>query len=128
MLAHIADHSVDWWLTTEDLPRPENRVVLTGEGDIQVNYEPNSMPPSGQRLRKLPASDRIPHVLGPFSGPASGMDQAGICRFGEDSATTVLNRDCRAHDVDNLYVVDASFMPTMGAVNPTLMLLPRRCM
>ncbi|MEO0756120.1 MAG: GMC oxidoreductase [Cyanobacteria bacterium J06648_16] len=46
--------------------------------------------------------------------------QAGICRFGEDSAKTVLNRDCRAHDVDNLYVVDASFMPTMGAVNLTL--------
>ena len=46
--------------------------------------------------------------------------QAGTCRFGSDPATSVLNTDCRAHEVDNLYVVDTSFFPSIGAVNPAL--------
>ena len=53
----------------------------------------------------------------PLSGTAH---QAGTCRFGSDAATSVLDLDCRAHEVDNLYVVDASFFPSIGAVNPTL--------
>jgi choline dehydrogenase-like flavoprotein len=44
----------------------------------------------------------------------------GTCRFGDDPANSVLDRDCRAHDVENLYVVDASFMPRSGAINPSL--------
>jgi choline dehydrogenase-like flavoprotein len=53
----------------------------------------------------------------PLSGTAH---QAGTCRFGVDPATSVLNLDCRAHEVDNLYITDASFFPSIGAVNPTL--------
>ena len=53
--------------------------------------------------------------------PVAGCaHQAGTARFGADPATSVLNTDCRAHEVDNLYVVDTSFFPSIGAVNPAL--------
>ena len=46
--------------------------------------------------------------------------QAGTCRFGADPQTSVLDTDCKAHELDNLYVVDTSFFPSIGAVNPAL--------
>jgi choline dehydrogenase-like flavoprotein len=46
--------------------------------------------------------------------------QAGTCRFGDDPATSVLDPNCRAHQVDNLYAVDTSVFPSIGAVNPAL--------
>ena len=46
--------------------------------------------------------------------------QAGTCRFGTDPATSVLDANCKAHELDNLYVVDTSFFPSIGAVNPAL--------
>ena len=53
--------------------------------------------------------------------PVAGCaHQAGTCRFGTDPATSVLNPDCRAHELDNLYVVDTSCFPSIGAVNPAL--------
>jgi choline dehydrogenase-like flavoprotein len=56
--------------------------------------------------------------------PLEGVGhQNGTCRFGPDSKTSVLNLDCRAHDIDNLYVVDASFFPSCGAVNPSLTII-----
>ena len=53
--------------------------------------------------------------------PVAGVaHQAGTCRFGSDPATSALNTDCRAHELDNLYVVDTSFFPSISAVNPAL--------
>ncbi|HEV8194185.1 MAG TPA: GMC family oxidoreductase, partial [Ktedonobacterales bacterium] len=53
--------------------------------------------------------------------PIAGVGhQAGTCRFGADPKTSVLDVNCRAHDVHNLYVVDTSFFPSIGAVNPAL--------
>ncbi len=53
--------------------------------------------------------------------PVAGVaHQAGTCRFGTDPASSVLNTDCRAHELDNLYVVDTSFFPSISAVNPAL--------
>jgi len=53
--------------------------------------------------------------------PVAGVaHQAGTCRFGSDPATSVLDEQCRAHELDNLYVVDTSFFPSIGAVNPAL--------
>ena len=46
--------------------------------------------------------------------------QAGTCRFGDDPASSVLDTNCKAHELDNLYVVDTSFFPSIGAVNPSL--------
>jgi choline dehydrogenase-like flavoprotein len=131
VLRDIATHAVDFWLSTEDLPRPESRVTLERDGSIRLSYE----------VGNQAASDRLYHQLRSMLGhlgmhpdhliprhaylktdiPVAGCaHQAGTCRFGTDPATSVLDVDCRAHEVDNLYVVDTSIFPSIGAVNPAL--------
>jgi choline dehydrogenase-like flavoprotein len=126
----VARHAVDFWLPTEDLPRPENRVTLRPDGRIALDYRPNNQVPKQRLLHAL--KDLLGHVgmhdhLIPRHAylkndiPVAGCaHQAGTCRFGTDPATSVLDTDCRAHEVDNLYVVDTSFFPSIGAVNPAL--------
>jgi choline dehydrogenase-like flavoprotein len=53
--------------------------------------------------------------------------QSGTCRFGTDPATSVLDTNCTAHELDNLYVVDISFFPSIGAVNPALTAMANAC-
>jgi len=130
-LEKIARHAIDFWLSTEDLPRPENRVTLEPDGNIKLTYtETNAV--AKERLRHklksvLGKVDLDPgHLLHRFAYmkndiPVAGCaHQAGTCRFGSDPGDSVLNTDCRAHEVDNLYVVDASIFPSIGAVNPAL--------
>jgi choline dehydrogenase-like flavoprotein len=130
-LEDVARHAVDFWLSTEDLPRLENRVTLRGDGRVSLAYEPTNELPKKQlfaELKKLLGSLGMHHGhLVPRHAylkneiPVAGVaHQAGTCRFGRDPATSVLNTDCRAHEVDNLYVVDTSFFPSIGAVNPAL--------
>jgi choline dehydrogenase-like flavoprotein len=133
-LAKIAAHSVDFWLTTEDLPIPENRVTLASSGDIRLAYrETNHQEATGlsRELRKIlnHIGAAQHHIMdrNAFTGmpiPIAGVaHQAGTCKMGEDPSTSVLNPMCRTHDLDNLYVVDASFMPSIGAVNPALTIM-----
>src|SRR4051794_19410016 len=130
-LDRVARHAVDFWLSTEDLPRPENRVTLTDDGSARLSYTPNNGEPKRRLLHEL--KDMLKHLgmhhdhLLPRNAylkkeiPVAGCaHQAGTCRFGTDPASSVLDRDCRAHEVDNLYVVDTSFFPSIGAVNPAL--------
>jgi choline dehydrogenase-like flavoprotein len=130
-LDRVARHAVDFWLSTEDLPRPENRVTVRGDWSIQLAYEPTNQVPKQRLLAQLKhllkEIGMHEHHLVPRHAylkneiPVAGVaHQAGTCRFGLDPATSVLNRECRAHDVDNLYVVDTSFFPSIGAVNPAL--------
>jgi choline dehydrogenase-like flavoprotein len=130
-LVDIARHAVDFWLSTEDLPRLENRVTLRRDGRVSLVYEPTNELPKKQlfhELKKLLGSIGMHHGhLVPRHAylkndiPVAGCaHQAGTCRFGRDPATSVLNTDCRAHEIDNLYVVDTSFFPSIGAVNPAL--------
>ncbi|WP_144122509.1 GMC oxidoreductase [Catellatospora sichuanensis] len=130
-LADVARHAVDFWLSTEDLPMPENRVTLTEDGNVRLSYR-QSNPTAADRLYHQLKS-MLGH-LGMHSGhllhrwaymkseiPVAGVaHQAGTCRFGTDPASSVLDTDCRAHELDNLYVVDTSFFPSIGAVNPAL--------
>lgn len=122
-LEYLAQHSVDWWVTTEDLPRPENRVTLSADGQIQVHFTPNNLKPHIELISLL---EQHLKELGfyMFWHKRMGIDvfwhQVGTCRFGDDPQTNVLDANCRAHNVENLYVVDASFLPSMGAMNPTL--------
>ncbi len=130
-LRDVARHAVDFWLSTEDLPRPENRVTLTPEGEIMLSYTATNEVPK-QRLyhelkQLLGELDMHRDHLLPHHGylknaiPIAGCaHQAGTCRFGSDPESSVLDTDCRAHEIDNLYVVDASFFPSIGAVNPAL--------
>ena len=130
-LEEVARHAVDFWLTTEDLPDPDNRVTIDRDSRITLAYTPNNQIP----MRKL--YDKLRAMLGeiglqpqhwatrdlymrnaiPLAGCAH---QAGTCRFGDDPAASVLDRDCKAHELDNLYVVDTSFFVSIGAVNPSL--------
>ena len=137
----MARHSLDFWLTSEDLPDPDNRVTLDRHGNIVLRYRPNNE--EGHRrltdrlktlmrqqsrcsehghechqgvfARSLYAGQRIP-----LAGVAH---QNGTVRFGHDPATSALDPTCKAHDLDNLYVVDGSFFPSSAAVNPALTIM-----
>ena len=131
LLEEVARHAVDFWLTTEDLPDPDNRVTVDREGRITLAYKPNNQVPVRKLYEKLRAmlgeiGLQPQHLVArdlymrndiPLAGCAH---QAGTCRFGDDPASSVLDRDCKAHELDNLYVVDTSFFVSIGAVNPSL--------
>jgi choline dehydrogenase-like flavoprotein len=130
-LDEAASHIVDYWLTTEDLPLPENRVTLTDSGDIRLAYRMTNQPEADRlyhELRKILNHTGMPdhHVMekniySSMDIPVAGVaHQSGTARFGHDPATSVLDVDCKAHELDNLYVVDTSFFPSIGAVNPAL--------
>jgi choline dehydrogenase-like flavoprotein len=130
-LRDVALHAVDFWLSTEDLPSPDNRVTLAQDGNIRLSYTPTNNTAAGRLYHQLKSMlGRLGmhegHLLHRFAYmksdiPIAGVaHQAGTCRFGTDPATSVLDVDCRAHELDNLYVVDTSFLPSIGAVNPAL--------
>ena len=130
-LENMARHAVDFWLSTEDLPRPENRVTLDRDGNVRISYTATNGESVKQLYHKLKGllkdtgmhSDHLVprHAYLKTAIPVAGVaHQAGTCRFGSDPGTSVLNVDCRAHELDNLYVVDTSFFPSIGAVNPAL--------
>jgi choline dehydrogenase-like flavoprotein len=130
-LREVATHAVDFWLSTEDLPMPDNRVTLEKDGNVKLAYTANNQE-SGKRLyhelrSMLGHLGMHPDHLIPRNAylkttiPVAGCaHQAGTCRFGNDPATSVLDANCKAHELDNLYVVDTSFFPSIGAVNPAL--------
>jgi choline dehydrogenase-like flavoprotein len=136
----MAKHSLDFWLTSEDLPDADNRVTINRNGEIVLTYKPNNVEAherlqvqlraamkqtscevhgkschEGLFARSLYVGQRIP-----LAGVAH---QNGTIRFGHDPKTSALDPDCKAHEVDNLYVVDASFFPSSGALNPALTIM-----
>jgi choline dehydrogenase-like flavoprotein len=137
----MAKHSLDFWLTTEDLPDPNNRVTLDGDGKIVLSYSPNNLRAHAalkdtlqrymQQQTKCPIHGASCHqgLFGRnlFVGeqiPLAGVaHQNGTIRFGRDAKTSALDPLCRAHEVDNLYVVDGSFFPSSAAVNPALTIM-----
>jgi choline dehydrogenase-like flavoprotein len=130
-LEDMARHAVDFWLSTEDLPQPDNRVTLNRKGEIQLSYKQTNNESAKRLYHKLKkllahtgmhADHLIPrHAYLKTAIPVAGVaHQAGTCRFGSDPGSSVLNTDCRTHELDNLYVVDTSFFPSIGAVNPAL--------
>jgi choline dehydrogenase-like flavoprotein len=133
----MAQHSLDFWLTSEDLPDPENRVTINAAGEIVLSYTPNNQE-AHKRLKKqlskmMNSTSCVFHGSGCHQGlfdrnvfigqqiPLAGVaHQNGTVRFGDDPLTSALDIHCKAHDIDNLYVVDGSFFPSSGAVNPGL--------
>ena len=132
-LEMMAKHSVDFWLTTEDLPDPNNRITINKDGKIKLNYTLNNQKSTKeiykQMKKMLECMDCHMHLIPnnlylSKSIPIAGVGhQAGTCRFGEDPATSVLDINCKAHELDNLYVVDSSFFPSISAVNPSLTIM-----
>jgi choline dehydrogenase-like flavoprotein len=129
----MAKHSLDFWLTSEDLPDPDNRVTIDREGNIVLSYKPNNTAGHERLIKKLEHllqhSGTRPHIIprNLFVGnriPLAGVaHQNGTVRFGRDPKTSALDADCKAHEVDNLYVVDGSFFVSSGAVNPALTIM-----
>ncbi len=114
---------VDWLVMSEDLPRAENRVTVTADGRIRLHYTVNNLTAHRALVREM---RRILRRLGFWlivahsHGSRNTTHQCGTVVFGTDPRTSVLDPYCRAHDVENLYVVDASFFPSSAAVNPAL--------
>ena len=116
---------------SEDLPLPDNRVRLTADGRINLDYTYNNLEGHERLVKKLHASlDGFVDHAHPISQHHFQFDsllplygtahQAGTVRFGTDPKSSVLDPWCKAHELDNLYVVDTSFFPSIAAVNPTL--------
>lgn len=140
-LDKMAQHSLDFWLTSEDLPDPNNRVTIDGDGGIVLSYQPNNEEGHKRLIAKLKElmqqqtkCSEHGHECheGLFSRnlfvgqriPLAGVaHQVGTVRFGDDPKTSALDRNCKAHDLDNLYVVDGSFFVSSGAVNPALTIM-----
>jgi len=131
LLDEVAKHAVDFWLSTEDLPMPDNRITLEQDGSIKLSYTLNNQVPKQKLYDKLKSMlnhlGMHPNHLIPRNlymkneiGVGGVAHQAGTARFGKDPKTSVLDVDCKAHELDNLYIVDTSFFPSIGAVNPAL--------
>ena len=128
----LAHHAVDFWLCGEDLPQPENRVTLENDGQIRLTLDEKNNVEGLKRLRHelqrrlgdlgMHEKHLLSHSIYMHKGMPIGATahQAGTIRFGTDPASSALDVNCRAHEVDNLYVVDTSFFPSIGAVNPSL--------
>ena len=137
----MGQHSLDFWLTSEDLPDSNNRVTLDRDGNIVLSYQPNNEEGHNRliaRLKDLMSQQSACPIHGHgchqglfarnlFLGqriPLAGVaHQNGTVRFGDDPKTSALDRNCKAHEVDNLYVVDGSIFPSSGAVNPALTIM-----
>jgi choline dehydrogenase-like flavoprotein len=130
-LNDIALHAVDFWLSTEDLPDPKNRVSVDKEGRVTLSYTSSNDVPKQKLYDKLKSmlnhlgmhpDHLIPRTMYMKNDiPVAGVaHQAGTCRFGRDPKTSALDVNCKAHELDNLYVVDTSIFPSISAVNPAL--------
>ncbi|MDX2170132.1 MAG: GMC family oxidoreductase [Deltaproteobacteria bacterium] len=129
----MARHSLDLWVMSEDLPDPQNRVTLDADGGIRLSYTPNNL--EGHRrlvkrlkglLRQIGCEDHLLplslHIAKQL--PVAGVGhQNGTIRFGRDPRSSALDVFCKSHELDNLYVVDASFFPSCGATNPSLTIM-----
>lgn len=132
-LEFMADHALDFWMTSEDLPDPNNRITLTNEKQIKINYKENNLEGHHRLKKKLKwilenagcETSLLPnHIyLGKKIPLAGTAHQCGTIRFGHDPKTSALDIWCKAHDLNNLYVVDGSFFPSSSAVNPALTIM-----
>ena len=131
--ADLASRSLDFWLTTEDLPKATNHVQVDGDGAIKLTYEPTNLEAHARLLEKFRSYleamrcrqeviDRSTY-LGGRLGISGVAHQNGTARFGTDPTTSVLDVNCRLHEVDNVYVADSSFFVSSSAVNPTLTII-----
>ena len=129
----MARHALSFWLTSEDLPDPDNRVTVEANGGIRLSYTANNeeshrrlIAQLKSMLKEIRCHDHVVNMQAYIPGriPLAGVaHQNGTVRFGHDPTTSALDVNCKAHDLDNLYVVDASFFPSSSAVNPALTIM-----
>ncbi len=132
-LDYMAEHSIDFWLQSEDLPDPNNRVTIDSQGRTTLALQETNLEGYKRLIAKLKDTlkdigchDRLMSrslYLGKKIPIAGTAHQAGTIRFGRDPKASALDLNCKAHDLDNLYVVDASFFVSIAAVNPSLTIM-----
>ena len=128
-LKYLAEHALDFWLTSEDLPDKNNRVMIK-DGKLYLHYTENNLEGHRRLEKKLRyalehagcKNHLLPnHIYLGKKIPIAGVaHQCGTTVMGDDPNTSVLNTYCRSHEVDNLFVVDGGFFPSSAAVNPAL--------
>ena len=134
VLEDVASHGVDFWISSEDLPRPDSRITLDKDGTVHLALPTDNNLEGLTRMRKKFDSmladlgfHKKSHQRGVYLHEgmhiAATAHQAGTVRFGTNPASSVLDVNCKAHELDNLYVVDSSFFVSIGAVNPTLTII-----
>ena len=134
VLEDVASHGVDFWMSSEDLPRPDSRITLDKDGTVHLALPTDNNLEGLTRMRKKFDSmladlgfHKKSHQRGVYLHEgmhiAATAHQAGTVRFGTNPASSVLDVNCKAHELDNLYVVDSSFFVSIGAVNPTLTII-----
>ena len=129
----LAEHALDFWLSSEDLPDPANRITLARDGAVSLALTENNAIAHAKLRAALEAALAATNERGTLAGRTVtvgkpiGIDgvshQAGTLRFGTDPRSSVLDTDCKAHELDNLYVADSSVFPSVGAMNPTLTII-----
>jgi choline dehydrogenase-like flavoprotein len=115
--SRVASHSMDWWLMTEDTPLAENRVVLAPGGGIRLEWRPTSVRRHRKLVRataKMMRRAGYPLVVWKHFGLDTNAHQSGTMRMGDKPETSVVDTLCRPHDLENVHVVDASFLPSLG--------------
>jgi choline dehydrogenase-like flavoprotein len=121
----LADHSVDWYAQSEDLPHPDSRVTLRPDGAINLHWHRTNLRAHVRwvaKCKQILRGTGYPIVLSSGFGTEVVSHQCGTVRFGSDPASSALDPLCKAWDHDNLYVVDTGFFPSSAAVNPALTL------
>jgi choline dehydrogenase-like flavoprotein len=129
----LSTHSIDFWITSEDLPDYNNQVTLRQDGSIRTNYTVNNREAYNRLKKKLfqildKLGERDPLLrdavrVGYDLGVSGVSHQMGTLKFGNDPRSSVLDVNCKAHELDNLYAVDASFFVSSGAYNPSLTIM-----
>lgn len=123
VLKWFASRTIDLYLESEDLPDNYNRVELAEDGGIRIFWKQNNMKVHKTLIKKTRRALRkagYPFVITQTMGIETNSHQCGTVVAGKDSKSSVLNEFCKAHDMENLYVVDSSFFPSSAAANPAL--------
>jgi choline dehydrogenase-like flavoprotein len=134
ILEKLATHALDFWFTSEDLPDPNNRVTVERNGTIRLSYTENNLEGHNRLIQTFKNSLEhlgceshhwLPNAMYlrkkiPIAGVAH---QNGTIRFGTDPTASALDVNCKAHELENLYVVDGSFFVSSTAVNPALTIM-----
>ncbi|WP_374314712.1 GMC oxidoreductase [Microbacterium sp.] len=123
MLDFVAARSVEWLIMAEDLPDAENRVSLSPGGQIITSRTPKGVRTHRKlmkRARGLLRDAGYDVTVSQVFDISMNSHMCGTLRAGGDPATSVVDEYCKAHDLDNLWIIDASFFPSSGAMNPAL--------
>ena len=118
----LARYSFDWYVMSEDMPNPESRVMVEGKSII-LDWQRSNMLGHKTLVKRVGDTLRgagFPIVMSKAFDRRTPSHQCGTAKMGTDAATSVVDPWCRSHDVENLYIMDASVLPTSAAVNPAL--------